>query len=203
MKESVTEASAILREARELHRNVFQAIVGIKRVFGRRETTLEELIDLCWLLRQTSKLYDDLRKELARQDDTISIVVANRWLMRPTHGPIRGELATGSPDVRDQPCIPRRSDNPEAYDAMLRDLGVPEDVVSSAAIRIDFEGIGNFLAALQQAGKPVPAFLKKAGESYTKATLRLTTKRGNPFDSEGSKNDSVTNDRKNENDNEV
>ena len=203
MKESVTDASQILREARELHSKVFQVLVGIKRVFGRRETTLEELVDMCWLLRQASKLYDDLRKELNKQDEIISIVVANRWLMRPTHGPIRGELATGSPDVRDQPCIPRRSENPEAYDNMLRSLGVPEDVVATAAIRIDFEGIGNFLAALQESGKPVPDFLKKAGESYTKATLRLTTKRGNPFDSEGSKNDSVTNHRKIEDDTEV
>lgn len=143
--------------------------------------TLEDLTDTVWLIRKTSERAEDLRKMLDRLEKEFVKRIGIRWLARADAEPIRGALATGSPDVKDVPRTPSRSKNPGAYAAALEALGVPRILAENGAVVFHYQGLGEFSAALAKKGLNIPKALLAEGEPYIEHTLRLTQAKENPF----------------------
>jgi hypothetical protein len=144
--------------------------------------TQADLVDTAWIIRETARDAEDLRKMLNRLEKTFVNVIGLRFLKQEDASSIKGVLATGSPDCRDVPRIPSKSKDPGAYIAALEELGVPRVLAATGAVEFHFKGLGDFAERLQREGKPIPKALLEAGEPYTEFSLRLTTvARSNPF----------------------
>lgn len=118
-----------------------------------------EMCDVGYLLRESEKLSDELRKETKAKKDLVGKVLALRVIMQHEHDPTtdlkaEGELATGVPDVKMRPKLPKHGT--EQYDALMRFFGVPDEFARTGALSIHFVHMSELLTRLAEEGRQTP-----------------------------------------------
>ena len=155
-------------------------LVGDLEIALKSHSEATILVDACWLVRNMQTHCEDMRKMLWRVEQTMIYKACMLWL-KSDGKPIRGNLATGSPDVKDAPVLPSRSADPEKYDSVLREIGIPESIIAAGGVRFHYEGMAEYITQLQREGRPIPEFLENAGKTYPVYKLRLVASRNNQF----------------------
>lgn len=118
---------------------------------------LTELADLNYVLENLEQTHLAIVKEIAAvKRQFITILVAG-WVQRSlTEGapePVRGRLATASPDVKKNAKLPSFGTN--EYAALMRHLGVPDKLIADDRIKPDFKAVQNYLQKALAEGKNV------------------------------------------------
>lgn len=142
----------------------------------------EQMVDLDWLVRRQSEAHDHLRKELNKLDELLKRTVGMAWVLSSDSGPIRGQLATGTPDIGTLKILPSRSKDPTGYADALVGLGIPEDLADQQVVMFSWDDTMAYLDRTYTAlGKKIPAFFGN-GEQSTSYKLKLLTKNDSPLD---------------------
>lgn len=157
-------------------RDTFMVVVGdlqdvirkVKKNKTEQTYTRETLVDLGFLCREIGKLSDELRKESnAKQmliGKTIAMEVTQASLAGEISSPtVRGELATGTPDVRQISSVPKPGTPQFKEVADFLGLTDPDGKV----IRFSFTGLSDWLTERAGEGKQVPACLNVYTEFKT------------------------------------
>jgi hypothetical protein len=120
--------------------------------------TDEELVDVIHLLKVLAEQADTIRKEAERLKGTTERVVCMRWVTNPNATEIiRGKVASGSPYVSQRAAIPHPTNEPEAYQAMMKAFKVPDDVVQTGLLDLHWKRFQEYVTRLTAEGKPLPA----------------------------------------------
>jgi hypothetical protein len=148
---------------------------------AKRLTSLPELVDLIYALRKTSELADTARKEMNRIEELTIKQACLIWTTTDGN-PIRSDYVTGSPDIKMMASLPRRKSNPEGYAALMRYLGVPDELwdtsdEESEAVRPHFPGMVDLLSRAMQEGRPLPPGISPEN-TYPLYKMRLVAKKG-------------------------
>jgi len=88
-----------------IHADVYEALVTLRSKLQHPQT-LEDLTDQILCLREIAKLADDLRKETTKLQETAERVVCVLWATGKCVDTIKGEYATGIPDIRQAASLP-------------------------------------------------------------------------------------------------
>ena len=173
MRPGVKRLRAALKMAEDYYRGVSTLLIQLED--RRHDLSQEDRVDVAFLLREISQRYDALRKATDRTwqgvvNDCVDEAV-KLCLEGGEDGPIRGELATGSPKP-DFDCGLPKYGEPE-YLAACKELGVPTDLVESEIIRLHFPGVMKEKSRREEAGAPpIKALLGMKPFKKHKMTLR-------------------------------
>jgi len=120
-------------------------------------TSLEEQASRLFELRDLERFAEAIAKDAARASATIKKLMALRWSRESVTGEtIRCPEGTATPSVKTGSSPPSKDKNPEAYAAMLTELGIPEAIQATEVVRIHWPGWVNYLTELTRQGLPLP-----------------------------------------------
>jgi len=119
------------------------------------------MVNFLYVFRETSRLADDIRKELDGSSGIVEKVCCALYVGMCNAGqirsdPIRTGMATGTPTVKMGARIPTRRDEPEEFVALMKYLGVEETAIATDVVRPHWPGIVASLTQLASEGKPLP-----------------------------------------------
>lgn len=150
--------SNIKDTAADFHSQVSMGLAESEVKYDPRRTSMEEDVDELLHLRDTINFVEDALKQLKARDRVLKRAVCLKWVTKGTGDPIRGKLATGSPDVKTMYQLPKPG-TPE--DTALRThFGVPD----GAPFKVSFEMMQEYIAQCNAQGLPIPPGLPKATE---------------------------------------
>lgn len=170
----VEEMQAQLAKVKDLHGHLYEDLVSLTTRIQCGTLTKEEMVDLGFLCRETSKLLDESRKDCnARQEflgKKIAMEVTRDSLTNPdVDTTVRGTLARGAIDVKERGKLPIKGS--PAYVALLDHFYVPRQTIKSEVLKPDWTAIGNLVTLCMEEGKPLPPGVT---ETYTVFTTTFT-----------------------------
>jgi len=113
-------------------------------------------VDFLYVMRETSKIANDLRKECDGIIKIFENVTCALWVTQNEAGPIRGALATGSPDLKVGVNLPNQNREPEKFEALMNFFKIPNDAVKNKVVKLYWPGLCEHISNLIEEGKPLP-----------------------------------------------
>lgn len=146
------------RRAKSSHADLYRHLIYVRD--NLKDLTQEDLVDIALVLRSISALADDIRKECNGIKELVERVVCLRWVQATLNDPgapdaIRGELATGTPDVRQMASLPRPNSDPEGYEKLMRSIGAIT-AARKDLVRPHWPGLTEWITRLAKKGKQLP-----------------------------------------------
>jgi len=170
----LTEKTLRFKERMDgVHKELYELMAEIDSAAKERVIRPEpDMVDIGFLCRETETVFDEMRKEVKARKELLGKIISV-W---HTEGVMKGEitkesaqgiLATGSPDVSQQPKIPKRG-TPE-FLALMKFLGVSEELSSGERppIQFDWNGMGVLMGERARQGLPVPPGITKMYPVFT------------------------------------
>lgn len=141
---------------------------------------MPDTVDTMFFLREVENLCEDLRKEAkARRELAGKLIAIVQTEASLAEGggtfdmTVRGEFATGSPDMKQTPAIPRPGT--DRYMALGKALGIPEAPLKAGYIRFGWSQVSDFYGRLLAEGKNPPPGLEE--KSYTQYSTVIRRKK--------------------------
>ena len=119
----------------------------------------EELTDIGYLLREISKFFDNARKDYNSVRELIELnlcktMVENTLRDSEAEQIFRGVLASASPQVRQQPQLPKRGT--EEYKQLCSWMGIPQKEIEKEYVTFHFPTLTKVLTDNAENGLPNP-----------------------------------------------
>jgi hypothetical protein len=145
---------------KHLHAEVYGRLAKARKQVNT--LSMEELADLSYMLRELSKLADDIKKESFNLKGLAEKIACVLWVnmhMNEPEGadPIRTELCTATPHVQQRASLPNQKANPKEYALLMDWLGVPKTIVEQDLVRCHWPSFQERIHQLLEQGKPLPA----------------------------------------------
>ncbi len=140
----------------------------------------EDLVNLCIILRETSRFIDDLRKEYNGVEyllQQICCAIYTQKHINDVHEapPIRTGLVTGSPTAKMCAKVPKLKDNPEAYYSLMDHFKIPRNVAEMDILRTHYPSLKEYLTNLATKGEPLPKGISP-NDTYAVYSVLLRTR---------------------------
>jgi hypothetical protein len=140
---------------------------------------LENLTDLVFVLRETEKLLEALRKDVSKRYEEAQHAACVAFTQAPPEEfKVEAEYVTGVPDPKKAIPNIKREGNEEVYDRFLREVLKVQDesVIQSGSIVIHYVHFREWLTAQLRNGINIPEELMP--KSYTEYNFSVTKRRG-------------------------
>lgn len=159
MKAKIRNATYKQRKMEKCYKQLYAFAIQIREEV--EQLSLEDAVDLGFLLREIAACADDLKKEVNHVKELLERVICMKWIANSLNdlskaGPIHGELAIGIPDVKQAATLPRQKDDPEGYDAFIKRIGVMGAARKFGLVRPHWPTVIEYLSRLAEQGKPLP-----------------------------------------------
>jgi len=179
--ERVDTAVTMLHHCEELHQRTYKRLVEFRKAVQTGSISNVDTVDLAYVLRELSKLHDDIRKETNRLLDMITNVTCLRVSQEGLEDEskatdkVRGRFATGSIDVKYGVNMPKR-DTQEFMDLCVA-LGLPSSMVQHKAFMPHWPTLVSFVTAMMRDGTVnIPGIDPSKTYPIYKLTLRKNPK---------------------------
>lgn len=177
-----TQALLELRaELTELHKKIFSLTVQLEADIKNPSLamTVEEHCDNSWVFEKLSELIKDLNTTINGMSEMSQQVAAMKQITAHINSescpPIKGELATGTPNVKSRVKLPTLKGDRENYLKMMQYFGVSEDTAISDIFRLHWPKMCEYISERASRGLPLPPGLD--ARIYPIYSLSLRTKR--------------------------
>jgi hypothetical protein len=159
--ERLKELLLAYRDLNRLYLKTYKLLCTLRDELKDQQYTLEDVVSLLYVMRSVSKYANDLRKEADGIGSMFENVCCVLWMAQHQNAPeqadpIRTALATGTPRINMGVKLPKQSDDPEAFKALMSYFGVSESAVNAQAVKLHWPGICEHLTQLAEDGKPLP-----------------------------------------------
>lgn len=153
----MNETAKNLKEKLEKVRNqLIPETVYLQNLSGNhRDSDVSDLVDIGYLLREISKLYDGLRKEADRTLKQVNKTIGLRILERNAENPMsatdsaKGSLASGKIRITQQPILPKQGT--KEHKELLEELGIVDPL---GITKVHWPNLCNYLTTnLEEGGK--------------------------------------------------
>jgi hypothetical protein len=155
MRESLVE---LYRRAKSFHEQAYRITSELQSAV-RQCRSQEDLADDVYAIRQATKFVEDARKEMGKLERLAEKMCCALWVQAGLGDPISTRHCSASPDVKMMASLPNRHTQPEAYEKLMRHLGVPESLWRDgdhASVEIHWLGFTDMLSRDLAAGRPLP-----------------------------------------------
>jgi len=149
-------------KAEQLYMEAQQAALQLLR--GVQETPLSDLADIGYLLRGTSEICDDLRKECNAKLELVGETISKTQITALLEGDltedtvnVRGELCTACPDTKMMISPP--SPNSPEFSVLCEFLGIPPE--ARGTISFSYKRLSEAISQAIEEGRPYPSVLKQ------------------------------------------
>lgn len=155
----VKKLREVFGECQTLYGLVYGFLSQITPNIKRRKFTNSELTDIGFLCREMENLFDELRKECKARKELCGSIIAYQLTQQSLTDPnvamkTRGDLATGTPDVKMQAALPKKL-TPE-YFQLTDFFGVPRDIAETGILKLDWKMVTKYCTKLTYKGRPIP-----------------------------------------------
>ena len=144
------------KEIKSLYLETYQLLSIARDDLKRSEFTTSDIVDLVYVMRETSKIINDLRKEIdgiKQQFENVGCLIS---ISLGDLEPIRTSLATGSPKLRLAAKIPSQTKDPDNFALLMDYLGVSKDAVANKCVKPHWPGLVEWISNDASMGKPLP-----------------------------------------------
>lgn len=153
-----------------LYNLVYGFLSKNNEVLKAKTLSSEELCDFGFFCREIENIFDELRKEAKARKELCGQIIAYRLVQASLNDPtlsmkVKGQFATGSPDVKMQAALPVKFT--DDYFKITDHLGVPRDVAATGVLRLDWKAVTEYLTKLMNDGKSIPEGFGKKYPVYT------------------------------------
>lgn len=159
MKEKTKQLLELLKEytkMKQVYLSCYELLANLRDDLRVGKYKLEDIVNFIYVMREISKLTNDLRKEV----DGISYMFENTACMLYTVAnktdPIRASLATGSPDVRLAVKIPNREKEPEKFYELMNFFDISSEALEKKVTKPHWPGICEQVSIMAEEGLPLP-----------------------------------------------
>lgn len=153
MHELVLRAHNAVKEA---HEEAYRCMRRLEEI-TKTCSDMSEQADTAYGMNECIKLLEDTRKHARRIKETAEKIGCAVWIKDGGDTKnIKTEYVTATPDIKMIASIPKQSTQPEAYNALMDWLQVPEEARENDAIRPHWPGLVSHISDLAQQGKPLP-----------------------------------------------
>ena len=142
-----------IKWASEVHNTLYTEIADTREEMKTKSP--EELTDIGFICKKMYEQIDDIRKEVDRLKEFAEKLACLKAVTEEKMT-LRGNLATGTPDVSMSANLPHPRKNPEAYQALCDYFGIPDGMVQNDLFRFHWPSFKEFFTKLMSEGKPVP-----------------------------------------------
>lgn len=156
MHKQVTDTRAMYTRVETMHRVVYGLLIQVRDELRDAELSQGDRVDLSFLLREMAKMFKDLEKESRLLRENNDNIVCFKAISSQSVENIKGEIATGTPQVKTTAKLPSRSRDPEAFYQLMEDLGVPPESVAQDAVRPHYPGMLELISQRVADGKNPP-----------------------------------------------
>ena len=140
------------------HKTIYDVILDCRQ--QAVDIPNETLVDIAFILRSMSEYCNDLRKEMDKNREFVEKIACMRWVQDSlndnTDSPIRGKLATGTPQLRQMASLPSQSKDPINYVKFMKRIGVFGQALKRGLVRTHWPSIVDYITELTEKGKPLP-----------------------------------------------
>lgn len=116
----------------------------------------EDMINFIYVMREISKLADDLRKEADGIGHMFENSACAVYVSLNRTDPIRASLATGSPDLKLGVKIPNQKLEPKKFAELMSFFGIPSQAISDRIVAPYWPGLCEYVSMLAEEGKKLP-----------------------------------------------
>lgn len=177
MELCVTKIQAMRDRMEKLQVEVYNLMATTAADMNR--ITVEDDADMGLLCREMEELFDEMRKEVKARKELCGKIIAMDFAKRSLAGDVNdkvsGEIATASPDVKQQPKIPKQGT--DEFLELMEAVGVSKEVALSGAVKLDWNGMGDYVAKQVALGKKIPPGITKLYPVFVATFRRKHVKR--------------------------
>jgi hypothetical protein len=168
--EMVKKLQEIFNESHLFYGLLYGFLSEITPAIKSKSLDVSKLTDIGFLCREMENLLDELRKECKARKELCGSIIAfilTQNSLTDIHAPMKskGDLATGSPDMKMQVALPKKK-SPEYYQ-LTDHFKVPRDVAESGVLKLDWKTVVELCTKLSEEGKPLPAGFGKKYPQYS------------------------------------
>lgn len=147
---------------------------ALEWVRGDGQIDMPGLVDAGFLMREIENHCDDLRKEAKAKKNLVEMVIAKRAITDSVNeagvGNIDGRLATGTPDVKQEPKMPKKGT--AEYVALCQYFGLSEKAIRAGVMSPHYLRLGEWATEATKNGEPLPDGLLETRPKFTVAFRR-------------------------------
>lgn len=181
MHEQVKMAQGLRDVLVAFHKEVYDFIAVTHDGVTKMELSMEDLVDMGYLCRDMERYLDEMRKEVKSRKELIGKLLAFHVAQQSLNDTeklqvtVKGELATGTPDVKLQPKIPEPKT--EEFSQLMEYFGLSRDRLAGIedCLRLSFNGMRDLVSRLAEEGYPMPPGVVKTWPVYTTTFRRRKT----------------------------
>lgn len=119
------------------------------------------LADLGYALRESIKLLEDASKELKRVEKLTAQMFCTLWAMDPLAADrVKTEWCSCAGVVKTVCNPPDPEAQPEEFAAVMRAIGVPDEAIKTGAMKLSFQGLGDWMTHAERQGLNLPEACK-------------------------------------------
>jgi len=146
---------------RALFVETYQQLSELRDLGKNNKLSMYDETNICYILRETSKFLNDLRKEFDGVEGLLQNACCAKYIVANTANPNNSEpiktgVVTGTPKVHINAKIPRMSKNPDAYWALMEHFNVPKELIGKDLLRPHWPTLKDYLSELAEKGEPLP-----------------------------------------------
>ena len=164
------------KEIKALYLRTYHDLSVLRDDLKQSEFTTGDIVDLIYVMRELSKVVDDLRKEtdgVMHQFENVGCMIS---IARGDLEPIRTNLATGSPNLKMAAKIPSQTKDPENFALLMDHLGVSKEAVADKCVKPHWPGLVERMTNDAAMGKPLPPGVDP-NSSYPVYSMRIRAKK--------------------------
>ena len=146
----------LYKQAHDAHLRLTQTVMQLETEARNCGDTVE-LADLGYALREANKLMEDSCVELRKLQKMTSQLFCLLWAMDPlAQDRVRTDWCTCAGVVKTVCNPPSQEKDPELFEKLMTALGVPEEAVKTGALKLSFDGLGDWMTHAQRQGMNLP-----------------------------------------------
>lgn len=178
----LTDLLKLHNDTMKFHSHSYVRLGELDQVI-KRINDMKELADCVYALREIIALLDDAKSTATRLKDYCERVACVLWVKADNPKPISTAWCSGTPDLKTMASLPKKSTDPDAYYALTRHLGIPDEVAKLDAARVHWPGFVEYLTKLTSEGRPLPPGIDP-NQTYPVYSLSVRKRRELTFEQE-------------------
>jgi len=164
MKDATKDVKSLIQtyeRVRRVYVDTYKLLSTVRDEVRGSQYALEDMVNVIYVLRELSRLFNDIRKETDGVLHIFENVCCAMYVMLYQNSPeksnpIRASLATGTPRLTVGVTLPKERSDPEKYYELMKYFGIPAEALKNKLIKSHWPGICEYVSQLAEEGKPLP-----------------------------------------------
>jgi len=147
----------LLERVRVFHNVIYEKCLHGKQDLIKDSPSVEHICEVAFYFQEMAKLCKDLQVECDKLSGLAQKIACIKFMHSdPDKSTIECEDFFAEPDVKMSANIPSRTADPEGYAALLKWMGVPEELRNQGSLRVHWPEFKEILTERIKGGKPLP-----------------------------------------------